>query len=336
MRIFTYILFLIALSLTSIVRAQDPLFSQTYASQSYLNPAMIGTSEDARVNMHYRNQWSNLPGAYNTFATSADINRSELHSGFGILFFSDVAGSQQIKNNQMNFIYAYSLDIKDVHIRTGLQFGYATRTIDYQNLLFGSQINASTGTISSNSGENMNQNLSDSYFDMSTGLLTTYKNAWVGIALHHMNRPQMVFKFDETSILNTKLTLHGGFKYKKVETGTLEKTVYTVTPQFIFRNQGYFNQLDLGTVVNYHHALFGIWYRGVPINNKLTNRLNHDSMSFLLGYTYDERLAFGYSYDMTISKLSNATGGSHELSLTYYFKTQKDNRNFKKLPCPKF
>jgi hypothetical protein len=49
---------------------------------------------------------------------------------------------------------------------------------------------------------------------------------------------------------------------------------------------------------------------------------------------------FGYSYDVTISKFSNATGGAHEISLGYRFAPSKLSKRTvdrqKEIPCPKF
>jgi len=45
---------------------------------------------------------------------------------------------------------------------------------------------------------------------------------------------------------------------------------------------------------------------------------NPDAFMLLVGIqTYGFK--FGYSYDMTVPKLSNATGGAHELSTTFEF-----------------
>ncbi len=48
----------------------------------------------------------------------------------------------------------------------------------------------------------------------------------------------------------------------------------------------------------------GIWYR------------NLDSFILLGGIQY-KKFRIGYSYDFTISKLTNATGGAHEVSLGF-------------------
>ena len=51
------------------------------------------------------------------------------------------------------------------------------------------------------------------------------------------------------------------------------------------------------------------------------------SLSMLLGYTYQDYISFGYSYDFTTSNLSTYSGGSHEL-LFNSFKRSKKSKDF--------
>jgi len=45
---------------------------------------------------------------------------------------------------------------------------------------------------------------------------------------------------------------------------------------------------------------------------------------------------FGYSYDITVSALSNSTGGSHELSLGFQFECRPKKKRFRAISCPSF
>ena len=45
---------------------------------------------------------------------------------------------------------------------------------------------------------------------------------------------------------------------------------------------------------------------------------------------------FGYSYDITISPLTNASGGSHELSLGFNFSCKEKPKRFRTISCPSF
>lgn len=61
----------IGAAVTNKSTAQDPHFTQFYASPLYMNPAAAGSATHdgaaaARTIAQYRNQWSGLPGNFNT------------------------------------------------------------------------------------------------------------------------------------------------------------------------------------------------------------------------------------------------------------------------------
>ena len=56
--------------------------------------------------------------------------------------------------------------------------------------------------------------------------------------------------------------------------------------------------------------LFGCWFR-----NNIDVR--PDAFILLAGFAH-EKFQFGYSFDLTLSKLSNYSYGSHEISLTFF------------------
>ncbi len=57
--------------LVSNAQAQDAIFSQYFASQPYLNPALTGFYDGSyRVNAHYRTQWTNINSGINTYGVN--------------------------------------------------------------------------------------------------------------------------------------------------------------------------------------------------------------------------------------------------------------------------
>ena len=57
-----------------IIKAQDPNFSQFFASPLTLNPALTGKFDGAvRVAGNYRNQWPTIENAYVTKTVSVDF-----------------------------------------------------------------------------------------------------------------------------------------------------------------------------------------------------------------------------------------------------------------------
>ncbi|MEM7381151.1 MAG: type IX secretion system membrane protein PorP/SprF [Bacteroidota bacterium] len=146
--------------------------------------------------------------------------------------------------------------------------------------------------------------------------------------------------FSGNSPLPRKISVHGGYKiplrtaYKKGETaGGRERSI---SPTFNFRKQGRFDQLDIGTYFTFSPMIFGIWYRGIPIQKSEAGGLNSEAIIGMIG-VMQKRFTLGYSFDYTISNLGIGSGGAHELSLTYTFKwgdPRKPSRDIRELRCP--
>lgn len=322
------------------VVGQDAQFSQFYAAPLYLNPAFTGTTIKTRGVMNYRNQWASLPGSFVTYSVSADFNAEEYNSGFGILLTTDKAGSANMKTTDVGALYGYKLQLsKELVLRTGMQFSYVRRSINYADLVFGSQLNANTGHTGSSSGENLDGSPSKSYFDFSSGLLLHDKRFWFGFSAHHINQPNQAFNFGESKTLPSKYSVHGGAKLKVVRNEySNDRHEFTLTPAFLYKFQDTFDQLDLGMYINYNPVVFGLWYRGLPVKRYKKGFSNHDAIAFLVGF-HQDYFTIGYSYDLTVSRLGASTGGSHEISLSYEldWPVNKKRRLYEKyIPCPKF
>jgi len=68
-------LFVLILFHPGVTKAQDPEFSQFFASPLTLNPALTGKfSGSLRVAGNYRNQWPEINNAYITSTISVDGN----------------------------------------------------------------------------------------------------------------------------------------------------------------------------------------------------------------------------------------------------------------------
>src|SRR3954464_2337653 len=98
----------IILTIAVVGRAQDPNFSQFFASPLTLNPALTGKFDGVyRVAGNYRNQWPTINNAFTTYTASFDAgilkNRIPEYDQFGIglLGFADDAGNGVLKNNAM-------------------------------------------------------------------------------------------------------------------------------------------------------------------------------------------------------------------------------------------
>ena len=72
--------------------------------------------------------------------------------------------------------------------------------------------------------------------------------------------------------------------------------------------------------------------RGIPFYKEVFNR---DAFTVLVGIK-TRSMNIGYSYDFTISKLITSTGGAHEISMSYAFRTKPIKHKPRAVPCPEF
>jgi hypothetical protein len=82
-------------------------------------------------------------------------------------------------------------------------------------------------------------------------------------------------------------------------------------------------ELNIGTYFKYDIFTVGAWFR------------NSDAFILLLGIQH-KRFRIGYSYDITVSRLTNQSGGSHEVSLGFTLPCKDKKVLFRTISCPSF
>lgn len=328
------------------VTAQDPQFSQFYAAPLYLNPAFAGATQQSRIGLNYRNQWPAIEANFITFSAYYDTFIESKNSGVGLLMMRDaVAG---LTSTSVGLQYAYQLYITDwLTFRPGFQVAWYNRSLNFSDLTFGDQFDPATGEITSPTSEGFS-NTSKSFIDLSAGGIIYTKNVFLGVSVNHLNTPNQAFS--ESAVakeLPRKMSVHGGIKIPFTP-GTVGSGLYarpqerSLTPTFQYKTQGEFDQLDLGLYLTLEPMIIGAWYRGLPTKG-VEGFSNNESIVLLLGFTkkggQGDVLNIGYSYDYTISQLGSASGGAHELSISYSWSNKdprKPPKHVMQIPCPDF
>lgn len=314
--------------------AQDPQFSQYYAAPLYLNPSFAGTIPGQRVTFNSRAQWTQLESPFMTYAVSYDLYSDHLNSGFGIMAITDKAGSANLHTTSIGVLYSSKIQISDNWmVSPGLNFSYGNRGVDFDKLVFGDQIEYNGPTLDDAVSQLNNRN----YFDFGSGVLIYNKSIWLGYSVMHINEPNHSL-LGENAELPMKQSIHGGVKIP-IRMHPLSKVkLSSVSPSFVYTQQGEFRQFDAGINVVYDPILVGLWYRGIPIQKNYSGKVNQDALIFMLGLNL-KGLEIGYSYDLSISEMSGQSGGSHEISIVYQFQglnPRKVRRKDKFLPCPNY
>ncbi|MBX2917091.1 MAG: type IX secretion system membrane protein PorP/SprF [Cyclobacteriaceae bacterium] len=318
--------------------AQDPQFSQYYAAPLYLNPAFTGTSEDHRFIANYRNQWPNAARGFVTYAFSYDVNLNHYNSGIGLLATVDQAGTAGMRSSQLNFLYSYKWNISSKWvISAGLNFGYASRSIDLNRLIFGDQLQFdSDGNVPTDDPALFNLGNAH-YFDFNSGVLAYNKNFWFGFSASHLNTPNRSL-LDQEAIVPVKTSFHGGVRIPLYGGPFKKERISVLAPSFVYKKQGDFDQLDLGIHFLYDPIMMGVWYRGIPLQQNVKDNISQDAVVIILGFQF-EKIEVGYSYDFTVSELGPISGGAHEISIKYKLDMAahvKTKRKDKFIPCPTF
>ena len=303
------------------VNAQDPEFTQFYANPIYLNPAFAGTNICPRVNLNWRNQWPGVSGTFITYSASFDQHSEAIHGGLGLLVTTDQAANS-LQTTRVSGMYSYQLKIsRKFSIRMGMEATFFQKTLDWSKLTFGDMIDPRRGFVLQTGDQPRGG--STAGLDFSAGFLGFSESFYFGFAAHHLTQPNESL-IKEQSKLPMKLTAHAGAMIPLAGAASQYQTEDAmISPNIIYRRQADFQQLNMGLYVKKGPLVGGVWYR------------NRDAFIVLLGIQSDN-LKIGYSYDVTISKLANATAGSHELSFQINFNCRPKKKTFRTISCPSF
>jgi type IX secretion system PorP/SprF family membrane protein len=300
--------------------AQDPLFTQFYANPMYLNPALAGTNICPRYMINHRNQWPSLSGNFITNSFSYDQYFDAINGGFGLIAMHDMQGQGTIQEVNLSAIYSYHLKVnRKFTLLFAGQAMYGQKFLDWDKLTFGDMIDPRRGFIYQTG--DVRRGGSKGYFDVTAGFGGFTKYFYFGAAVHHLNRPN-VSMIIGNSPLPMRFTGHAGFDIPLGKRSRFNNPV-TLSPNIVYRYQQGFMEMNIGTYVKYETFTFGAWYR------------NRDAFILTMGLSTNS-FKLGYSYDVTVSRLTNQSGGSHEISMGFYVKCKKKSKKFKTISCPSF
>jgi type IX secretion system PorP/SprF family membrane protein len=330
-----YLLIAICVMVAGTVKAQDPHFSQFFASPLTLNPAFTGKFDGTwRLAANHRDQWPSVPKAYVTTSASFDfpvlqkrIPENDVF-GVGISAVSDASANSQLKLNygSLSLSYHKALDENGYNtIGAGFQGTYSSMNLDVSKLTFEDMLtqNGFTGTTSDILTNGNNQ----SYFDVNAGVLYSgstngENNFYLGASMYHINRPKVSFK-DKNWFLSGRVTVHGGGTF-------FLSDVVSVSTSVIHQIQNKASETTLGAAI------------GLNANNDNANPTNvyigswmriNDALIPYIGLEFGG-IRIGASYDVNISSLKAATAnrGGSEFSIIYIKRPEES----KGIPCPRF
>ena len=332
----TLVILTLLLSASFLVKAQDPHFSQFFASPLTLNPALTGKFDGTlRVAGNYRNQWPAFNNVYTTYTASVDfgIMKENLPDydtwGIGIMALNDEAGGGVLKNTYLGVSTSYHKALDEdgfQQLGIGFQGTYGQKRLDIRALKFTDMLTPFGFTgVTAEIFDNNNLNIN--YLDVNAGIIYTastndYNNFYIGASMYHINRPKESFMGGNWNI-STRTTLNAGGYFPVSD-------ILTLHASGIHQLQNKATETVIGGALsasidpeseNPSNVYLGSWYRF------------KDALIPYIGLEFGG-LRIGASYDINTSSLKTGSQsrGGMEISLIYI----KKPAGHKGIPCPKF
>ena len=317
-------------------KAQDPNFSQFFSSPLNINPSLTANiNADWRAIANFRDQWIGPASPYVTGTLSFDrkmfqnkfpgVEEGNIFGLGGMLMYDKAMGGV-VKSTyaSLNLSYRVKLTSGETKHMFGAGFGaiYGHRRIDFGGIDFEEQFTGYGFNTNLPTGESSLSSMKP-YFSISTGLLysitTANSNFDIGVAAFHVNKPKQTFLKDDNQYLPIRKVAHANF-----ETFLSESVVLSLNG--IYQSQMTAKYFSVGGALGYYlpnNSDFmlnaGLWY------------WSKNAIVPYFGIAYQD-YQFGLSYDVTTSKLNQATDkpNTWELSLIVRGK----NKPSLVIPCP--
>ncbi|WP_188051058.1 type IX secretion system membrane protein PorP/SprF [Flavobacterium sp. GP15] len=275
---------------------QDPHFTQYMNNMSVINPA-YSTATPLILNLGsmYRYQWSGIKGAPKTFSLFAHTPLNDkIEGGFSLI--SDDIGDGAKKETNFFADFAYSIRLsKKEKLSFGLKAGFRTISTNFNGFVLNS------GDVSTDIA--FMNNVNETVPNIGAGAFYFTDNYYLGISA-----PNLLSSKD---IKSTKAI--NSFGPEEIHTYFTGGYVFDINQDFKFKP-----------------AFMAIFVKGAPLSIDLTANILYnekfelgaayrfnDAVSVLMNVNVTRNLRIGYSYDYTISNLSQFNSGSHEIVLLY-------------------
>lgn len=307
---FTSLLLVSLLGYKQASAQSEPMFSQYTFNEIFINPAYAGSHEALSFSSVYRKQWVNIDGAPTTKTFTAHSHLFKSKVGLGLTAYQDQIGVA----SQTGFFanYAFRIKMRKGTLSLGMLGGFS----GYQERL--SEVKTT---------EN-----GDSKFAANTPMVFAPN---FGFGTYYYTK-RFYFGISVPRMITNKLIINQYSQVERVD-GSLntEALHYFVATGFIF---------DVNPIVKIRPSMMIKAVMNAPIeydaniSTLLYNSLwlgggyrSGDSWNILTALQVNNQLRIGYSYDYTITKLKDFSGGSHEFSMNYVLKY-----NSKKITSPRY
>ena len=283
---------------------QDKLITNFMYDKMSINPGKTGIDMNNSIcaTSIYRNQWDKVNGAPNSAVLNIEGNFSRsFKGGLGLAFYHDAIGFSRQNNLLLN--YSYPIQIGNVGV---LGLGVGIGIINYG-------IEPTWVPPTTFNDPSLPTGFAATNLDANFGAYFQGKDFYAGLSSTHLSESLLeksVAGLDQNYQTARHYYLMGGKTFDDVLNGKIDA-------QVLMRTDLVKLSFDLNT--RYFYTLNDqVLYGGLSYRNS-------DAIAVLFGYSPIDRFTVGYSYDITINRLSSVSRGSHEIVLKYCynFKTPK-------------
>jgi type IX secretion system PorP/SprF family membrane protein len=315
---------------------QDPSFSQFFSSPLNINPALTANiNADWRMVSNLRDQWIGPASPYMTGSISYDrkimqdkmsgVEEGNVMGVGGMLMFDRAMGGVA-KSIYGSLDISYRIKLIDAGNKhqLGIGFGgiYGHRSVDFSRLDWEEQFTGYGFNTNLPTGEAALANMKG-YISLSAGLTYSISNETsnldFGVAAFHVNKPKQTFLEDDKQVLAIRKVGHANY-----ETFLDERTVLNINGIYQFQDQAKY--FSVGGAVGYfledeNESLItaGVWY------------WSKNAIVPYVGLAYKD-MQFGVSYDLTVSKLNQATRKPNTFEVSVILRGTKPASGI--IPCP--
>lgn len=328
-----------------VLQAQDPIFTQPFATGIYLNPALAGSKEVARFAMNNRFQWLTAVDKLHSYHFSADMAFNRLGLGLSGIY-NEEGTAFSFTNIGLSASYRLG-NIQRLIVQPGLQLTYLNQRMNWDKLVFYDQLSPYAGKVSNYSKAMQSHNNANA-LDWSAGIVTLApidrfrsQPAWLdlGVAVHHLYENDLSQIGINEDIYPMRYAVHGGLLMplfqKNDTTGQHDPIRMWLYPHFKYERQAEFNMIDIAAIAYWRPLLAGFGFRTFP---DFYDFKNAQQLYAMIGFEgmFKKHLAYQltYSIDFAYSGLSGKNipaFHTHEVSLVILFSSLRQKNCIKDL-----
>jgi type IX secretion system PorP/SprF family membrane protein len=307
--------------LSALGYSQDVFFTNVYQSLIYLNPSYAGSNGFVRNQMSYRNQWPNISGpSFATYMNAFDSYIRPIKGGVAFSAMTDDQGNGTLKSTWLGLSYAQYILLAGGKIKLvpSVKAEYVRLSLDLTKLNFGDAVNARYAQVwnyytMTNPWGTAIPSSYKSNLNLSSGLLFYYSDFIFGASAFNINHPDIGLMGPYA--LPVRTCVHGSWnKVLNTETSLQVAAVYN--------NQYNWNRWQLSSTLLYKKMF---WTLGVSDGYSGVNDLSFPRIGMIGFGLHLNKINLAYQYDVSVSKLTGGTMGSHEISVSFNFRSKKDS-----------